>query len=528
MSAAQVEQLEIRSSGSLGPWYVRFPSRDVPNDTASIDVAAVLECWSQREHCLLLESVNPSNYGELGQESGQPVEHETARYSFLMADPVHWFATGNALLSDWVQLGETVRRFHTDAWPQDLPPFIGGAAGLLSYDWCRALEKIAAPKRDDFQVPKLAIGVYDYVIAWDHLKNHVYVIANGFPHLDPDARKTNACQRISEVFNSLVTILTGSQSQNPPQATHASRPSHYMSTHLDLRNYYKVRAPELDKHFPSLTQVLTGSEFDQYLRSLLQAKRYLQAGDIFQVNLAQQLLTQLHSSPLQLYLRMRQVNAAPFAAYFDMGNHQLVSASPERLVSVRGQAVQTRPIKGTCPLTGDGPIDHAAAQSLLASVKDCAENIMIVDLLRNDLSRICEPDSIQVPHLCRLEPYRFVQHLTSVVTGRLPSNQSAWELVPALFPGGSISGAPKVRAMEIINELEPVARGAYCGSLGYIGFPNQAGQSNADWNILIRTITTCSGWCQIPVGGGIVLGSDPESEFRETFVKARGLLAAFD
>jgi para-aminobenzoate synthetase component 1 len=231
-------------------------------------------------------------------------------------------------------------------------------------------------------------------------------------------------------------------------------------------------------------------------------------------------------SPIDLYRNMRQANTAPFAAFFDMGNHQLVSASPERLVRVRGRSVQTRPIKGTRRLTGQAEVDRYQAQSLQDSTKDCSENIMIVDLLRNDLSRVCAIDSLRVTQLCGLELYRHVQHLVSVVEGELEIDKSPWDVLPAVFPGGSITGAPKVRAMNIINELEPVARGAYCGSLGYIGFPDTNGMANADWNILIRTATLCGDWCQIPVGGGIVLDSQPSMEYVETLDKAKGLLLA--
>jgi len=298
------------------------------------------------------------------------------------------------------------------------------------------------------------------------------------------------------------------------------------SAHLDSNHYHRLELPASDWDGPDCRQVLSGWSTAEYHQALLRAAAYLKAGDIFQVNLAQQLIVPLRHSSTEFYRRMRHFNQAPFAAYFELGNHQLISASPERLVSVRGDRVETRPIKGTCRLTGDMDADARAAGELGQSEKNCAENIMIVDLLRNDLSRICLPESIEVTQLCGLETYRHVQHLVSVIRGRLPAAASAWDLLPALFPGGSITGAPKVRAMEIINELEPLARGAYCGSLGYIAFPAASGRAHADWNILIRTATLCGQWCQIPVGGGIVLGSDPAAEFRETLDKARGMLLA--
>jgi para-aminobenzoate synthetase component 1 len=226
---------------------------------------------------------------------------------------------------------------------------------------------------------------------------------------------------------------------------------------------------------------------------------------------------------LELYLRLRQCNPAPFAGWFDGGEFQLASASPERFLSVCDQRVEARPIKGTRRRTAQAEADLFAGDELLESEKDRAENVMIVDLLRNDLSRVCEPASVRVTQLCGLEPYQFVQHLVSVVVGALRPGATPIELLRGAFPGGSITGAPKVRAMEIIAELEPTARGPYCGSLGYVGFDGWL-----DQNILIRTITAAGGWWQFPVGGGIVAQSTPQREYEETWHKAAGLLRALE
>ncbi len=207
--------------------------------------------------------------------------------------------------------------------------------------------------------------------------------------------------------------------------------------------------------------------------------------------------------------------------YFDWGAGQIVSASPERFVAVRDRQVETRPIKGTRPRFQRAEADLFTGDELQASAKDHSENVMIVDLLRNDLSRVCLPESVQVTQLCGLETYEYVQHLVSVVQGELAAGKTAIDLICASFPGGSITGAPKVRAMEIISELEGTARGAYCGSLGFIGF-----DGNLDLSILIRTITCTRGWWQFPVGGGIVAASDPQTEYEETWHKANGLLRA--
>jgi para-aminobenzoate synthetase component 1 len=258
-----------------------------------------------------------------------------------------------------------------------------------------------------------------------------------------------------------------------------------------------------------------------YLEAVRRAIEYIFAGDVFQVNLAQRLLCPARSDSVSLYLRLRERNPAPFAGYFDLGEFQVVSASPERFLKVRDRAVEARPIKGTRPRSPCPEADLLAGDELRQSPKDRAENVMIVDLLRNDLSRACEPDSVCVSQLCGLETYRYVQHLVSAVCGRLRDGLSAVDLVRAAFPGGSVTGAPKVRAMEIIAELEPTARGAYCGSLGYFGF-----DGSMDLSLLIRTITAGRGWWQAPVGGGIVAQSVPEREYQETWDKAEGLLRA--
>jgi para-aminobenzoate synthetase component 1 len=225
--------------------------------------------------------------------------------------------------------------------------------------------------------------------------------------------------------------------------------------------------------------------------------------------------------PRQLYCRLRERNPAPFAGYFDLGEFVIASASPERFLRVDRGEVETRPIKGTRPRGITPEEDQASAAELLASAKDRAENVMIVDLLRNDLGRVCRYGSVRVAAVCRLETYQYVHHLVSEVRGRLRDGLGPVDLLRAAFPGGSVTGAPKVRAMEIIAELEPTARGPYCGCLGYIGF-----DGSMDTNILIRTFTAGRGWVQFPVGGGIVADSVPEREYEETWHKAEGLLRA--
>jgi para-aminobenzoate synthetase component 1 len=276
----------------------------------------------------------------------------------------------------------------------------------------------------------------------------------------------------------------------------------------------KIAVPELGSVYSNFTP-------PDYRAAVQRAIDYIHAGDCFQVNLSQRLLHRATVPPLELYGRLRERNAAPFAGYFDLGDFVIASASPERFLRVEDGEVETRPIKGTRPRGSTAEEDRRHAEELLSSSKDRAENVMIIDLLRNDLGRVCEYGSVRVPAVCRLESYRYVHHLVSEVRGRLRRGLGPVDLLRAAFPGGSVTGAPKVRAMEIIAELEPTARGPYCGSLGYIGF-----DGSMDTNLLIRTFTIGKGWMQFPVGGGIVADSDPASEYAETLHKAEGLLRA--
>jgi para-aminobenzoate synthetase component 1 len=239
------------------------------------------------------------------------------------------------------------------------------------------------------------------------------------------------------------------------------------------------------------------------------------------VNLSQRLLHAATSSSIELYCRLRDRNPAPFAGYLDGDEWQIASASPERFIRVDNGQVETRPIKGTRGRSPYPVADMFTGDVLRASEKDRAENVMIVDLLRNDLSRTCRPESVRVSQLCGLETYEYVQHLVSVVQGSLRTDCMPLDVLRTSFPGGSVTGAPKIRAMEIIAELEPTVRGPYCGSLGYIGVG-----ARMDTSVLIRTLTAMRGWWQLPVGGGIVAQSNPREEYEETWHKAAGLLRA--
>jgi para-aminobenzoate synthetase component 1 len=433
-------------------------------------------------------------------------EERLGRYSFLAADPFAWFTALPGEPNSLDRLEAELKRWPATTRPE-LPPFQGGAAGRLSYDLGRSLERLPAPRRDEFQLPALAVGLYDTVLAIDHVQHRAWLISQGFPETDPARRRQRAAERIKQVQSWLTSPVPAPTEWRSPTAIDRAALSA-----AELAPQFPVPGP------PGLTSNFSAAGYQATVKRVID---YIYAGDVFQVNLAQRLLYPAQADALSLYLRLRQCNPAPFAGWLDLGDSQIVSASPERFLSVRDRRAEARPIKGTRRRTAWVEADLFAGDELLQSEKDRAENVIIVDLLRNGLSRVCQAESVRVTQLCALETYQFVQHLVSVVEGTLRSEASAIDLVRAAFPGGSITGAPKVRAMEIIAELEPTARGPYCGSLGYLGF-----DGSADLSILIRTITASRGWWQFPVGGGIVAASSPAREYEETWHKAEGLLRA--
>jgi aminodeoxychorismate synthase component I len=271
-------------------------------------------------------------------------------------------------------------------------------------------------------------------------------------------------------------------------------------------------------HRNTVAPSVTRSDYEAAVRAVLE---YIAAGDCYQVNLSQRFSTALPCSPWELYERLRAVSPAPYAAFLDCGDHQVLSSSPELLLSASGGQVETRPIKGTRPRGRSPEEDVANAAELLRSEKDRAELLMIVDLERNDLGRVCEFGSVHVPALYQLESFANVHHLVATVRGTLRSGTSPLECLRAAFPGGSITGAPKIRAMEIIEELEPFRRGVYTGAMGWVD-----AHGNAEWNVAIRTLLTHRGNAYFHVGGGIVADSSPTAEYEETLTKAAGMLRA--
>ena len=427
--------------------------------------------------------------------------HPAGRYSFIMHDPFETLTLKNPHDNPFAQLKTKLAQWQEDwagleaHWP-DSPPFKGGAAGLFGYDLVQSLEKLPPHLPpyavDDTRLPDMAIGFYDLVLGFDHQKHRCFVFSTGFPAHGAAERSNLARLKIENLKKT-------------------------------LHGLPKVPAA----HFPA------SGKMDGYINADIEASifksrvqkviDYIHAGDIFQANLSHRFSGHIASddTPLTYYARLRHISPGPFAGYANFGNWVLASASPERFLECKHQRVETRPIKGTRPRSGDPKTDMALLEDLKTSQKDRAENVMIVDLLRNDLSRVCEDGSMKVSALCELETFETVHHLVSIISGQLRSGMSPPDLLEACFPGGSISGAPKIRAMEIIAELENNTRGPYTGALGYIGFDGAM-----DMNILIRTAVIRDKKITFQVGGGIVADSQPEAEYLETLDKARGLITA--
>jgi para-aminobenzoate synthetase component I len=385
--------------------------------------------------------------------------------------------------------------FRTESGPYPVP-FMGGAVGFLSYDLGRSIEKMPSLAGDDLMMPECCLGFYDSVAAFDHQTGAVYIASTGLPETDGEKRRVRARRRL----DGLKRLLTG------------------VSSKADIGGPASMAG--LSGHVRgSFTR-------ERYLRAVERARRYIIDGDIFEVNLSQRFEADLGVHPYELYRRLREVNPAPFACYLGFDEVKVVGASPERFLRKTGDLVETRPIKGTRRRGKTPAEDDRLARELTASVKDNAENMMIVDLERNDLGRVCEYGSVRVTGLAALETYPTVFHLTSTVQGRLRRDRGPVDLLRATFPGGSITGAPKVRAMEIIEELEPTRRSIYTGSIGYLGF-----DGNVDLNIVIRTfLVKASGGAfsraYFQAGGAVVYDSDPAEEYEETLDKARALFSA--
>ncbi|MFW0767099.1 aminodeoxychorismate synthase component 1 [Trabulsiella odontotermitis] len=348
-------------------------------------------------------------------------------------------------------------------------PFLGGALGLFGYDLGRRFEHLPSVAENDIALADMAVGIYDWALIVDHSLKRVTLLSYG----DPAAR------------------LQWLESQTRPAEADFALTSPWRSN-LSRESY--------------------GEKFRQ-------VQAYLHSGDCYQVNLAQRFQARCAGDAWQAFVRLNRQNRAPFSAFLRLDDGAVASLSPERFIHLQQGAIQTRPIKGTLPRLSDPAADSKQAETLAASPKDRAENLMIVDLMRNDIGRVAVPGSVKVPELFVVEPFPAVHHLVSTITATLPAHLHATDLLRAAFPGGSITGAPKVRAMEIIDELEPQRRNAWCGSIGYLSFCG-----NMDTSITIRTLTMIDGNVYCSAGGGIVADSEESAEYQETFDKVNRIL----
>ncbi|WP_242476726.1 aminodeoxychorismate synthase component I [Halochromatium glycolicum] len=426
-------------------------------------------------------------------------------------------------------------------------PFAGGAIGWFGYDLARRIERLPLQATDAEDLPEMAIGIFDWALLVDHLERRSWLVGAG--------RSARTCARWPQLVEHFSRLL---QDLTPALATiHESSPDSGAAGRARYREQVGREPPdetvagsdrsgiEAANIGPACGRARPSAEvtdsastaravgtalrataplhsnlsFDAYAAAFRRVQDYIQAGDCYQVNLAQRFAAPANGDPWPAYCCLRQLNPAPFSAYLKTPFGEVLSSSPERFLALRGGRVETRPIKGTRPRSSDAAEDAALRRALAESPKDRAENLMIVDLLRNDLGRVCQPGSIQVPALFATETYASVHHLVSTVCGELRAGEDAASLLRACFPGGSITGAPKIRAMEIIEELEPHRRGIYCGAIGYLGFDGAM-----DTNIAIRTIVNSGGQARFWSGGGLVHDSVLDEEYRETFDKAARLM----
>ena len=428
-----------------------------------------------------------------------------ARYSFVTARPFLAFRSfgsrcvitpRTSRLAPYVQFGDPWRIL--DALLAryelldeiDLPFPLGGCFGCWGYDLKNFVEpKLPRRAINDLELPDGHVGFYDSLVVFDHHLGNVSIVSTG---LDTDGSRSE--ERAGEQMQFWLVKIHDSGSGIQNRKTISKQPAALCSSNLSRSDFLSI---------------------------VEHAQRYIRAGDIYQVNLSQRLAAPWYFSGWEMFQRLGAASPAPFSAFLDCGDFQVVSSSPELFLRLSGAHVQTRPIKGTRPRDPDPTRDAQLAYELQTSPKELAELVMITDLLRNDLGRVCEFGSVQAPELARLERFAQVQHLVSTVEGRLRRDVTHLAALAACFPGGSITGAPKFRAMEIIDELEPLSRGPYCGCHGYLGFNRESQLS-----ITIRTAVCHGQMAYFHVGAGIVADSNPAAEYEETLAKAAGFLAA--
>ncbi len=387
----------------------------------------------------------------------------------------------------FVFLKSLLSHYKTEPLGGDIP-FMSGCIGYFSYDLRYFIEELPSVSGDDICTPDMLLSFYDIVVIFDNLLEKVYISSSGLPYLDEAKNKNRAEKRLEFAKKRISREGFAGAEQG-----------------------FSVSDSDITSNFTK----------EDYERAIKTAKKYIREGDIYQVNLSQRLSCGFDGDAFELYKTLRRINPAPFAAYLNFEDFRIISASPERFIKINGRHIETRPIKGTRPRGINEAEDARLRQELIASEMDRAEHLMIVDLERNDMGRVCKYGSVMPEEFIIPETYSTVHHLVSTVIGSLKEDVDVVDCLCNCFPGGSITGAPKIRAMEIIEEIEPVKRGIYTGSIGYIDM-----NGNADLSVVIRTIVVKDGTAYFQVGGGIVADSDPDKEYDETMDKARAMIYA--
>lgn len=456
--------------------------------------AKIIEFKSNLNSMELFEAVKKDGNYPFFLDSGMDSE-KLGRYSFIGVDPFLMIKSeGNR-----VSLEEDGRVKTMDGNPLDILqeklnlykiereeiPFVGGGVGYFSYELAHLMEKLPNTVKKDVDIPEMVMGFYDGIIIIDHRDDKKYIGAIGFK------------ENIEEIIKKIEKNIEQYEFQ------------------LKMKKNKETVVKNRDIN-SNMTE-------DYYLASIKKLKDYIYSGDIYQVNFTQRFECDFEGDSNELYKNLKTINPAPFAAYLDFGEGKIISSSPERFIKLTDGTIETRPMKGTRPRGKSKAEDEKLKAELINSEKDRAELLMIVDLMRNDISRVAKTGSVKVTELFHLEEYATVLQMVATIEGELKDELSAVDIIKSTFPGGSITGAPKIRAMEIIDELETTARNIYTGSIGYLGF-----DGDMDLNIAIRTIVLKDEKAYFQVGGGIVWDSDPHEEYEESLVKGRALVKALN
>ena len=464
------EVRELRRLGNLVPIY-----REIVADLET-PVSAYLKT-ARGPHSFLLESV----------EGGERL----ARYSFIGTEPYLVLRSGEERADPLLSIARELNKYRVVSVP-GLPPFHGGAVGYLSYETVRHFEELPTPDADPLGLTESLFMFADSILVFDHLTHKIKVVSH--VHLD-DGDVEEAYQKAVKRIDSLVARLGQPLVQ-------------------------KNSTPIITRPPSPVCSNLSKGEFEA---KVVQAKEYIAAGEIIQVVISQRLSKATTADPFDIYRALRSINPSPYMYHLHLDDCYIIGASPELLVRVEEGVVATHPIAGTRPRGGDHAQDLALEESLKGDEKECAEHIMLLDLGRNDIGRVAEPGTVEVTQLMDVERYSHVMHLVSHVQGRLKGSLTQYDALRACFPAGTVSGAPKIRAMEIIAELEPDKRGPYAGAVGYFSF-----SGNLDTAITIRTIVMTNGTATVQAGCGIVSDSVPEREYEESMSKARALIKAIE